>query len=208
MFVCSQWSVHAVADMRMISYKPNVPHFARRTTHTYTSKENDWGYSCFMTWADIIDEGQGYIRDDTVVLEIAVKAEAPKNMMTHEDFLDKIEKWIVLADMQMKKGNIDLALEANQSAMKFCKGKDDVCYQRLETQRETFVNAKLFESIERIEKGPVVCTETTHGKPTSLRQALTGAQKSLNGKMTAKGGKKTRAVVTVQHMKKKKPYDQ
>ncbi|KAF1766702.1 hypothetical protein GCK72_006660 [Caenorhabditis remanei] len=203
-----QWSVHAIADMRMISYKPNVPHFARRTTHTYTSKENDWGYSCFMTWADIIDEGQGYIRDDTVVLEIAVKAEAPKNMMTHEDFLDKIEKWIVLADMQMKKGNIDLALEANQSAMKFCKGKDDECYQRLETQRETFVNAKLFESIERIEKGPVVCTDTTHGKPTSLRQALTGAQKSLNGKMTAKGGKKTRAVVTVQHMKKKKPYDQ
>ena len=137
-----------------------------------------------------------------------MKAEAPKNMMTHEDFLDKIEKWIVLADMQMKKGNIDLALEANQSAMKFCKGKDDECYQRLETQRETFVNAKLFESIERIEKGPVVCTDTTHGKPTSLRQALTGAQKSLNGKMTAKGGKKTRAVVTVQHMKKKKPYDQ
>lgn len=203
-----QWSVHAVADMRMISYKPNVPHFARRTTHTYTSKENDWGYSCFMTWADIIDEGQGYIRDDTVVLEIAVKAEAPKNMMSHDDFLDKIEKWIVLADMQMKKGNIDLALEANQSAMKFCKGKDEACYQRLETQRETFVNAKLFESIERIEKGPVVCTDTTHGKPTSLRQALTGAQKSLNGKMTAKGGKKTRAVVTVQHMKKKKPYDQ
>ncbi|ULU07701.1 hypothetical protein L3Y34_019008 [Caenorhabditis briggsae] len=203
-----QWSVHAVADMRMISYKPNVPHFARRTTHTYTSKENDWGYSCFMTWADIIDEGQGYIRDDTVVLEIAVKAEAPKNMMTHEDFLDKIEKWIVLADMQMKKGNIDLALEANQSAMKFCKGKDDVCYGRLETQRETFVNAKLFESIERIEKGPVAAPETTNGKPTSLRQALTGAQKSLNGKMTAKGGKKTRAVVTVQHMKKKKPYDQ
>ncbi|CAI2324458.1 unnamed protein product [Caenorhabditis sp. 36 PRJEB53466] len=203
-----QWSVHAIADMRMISYKPNVPHFARRTTHTYTSKENDWGYSCFMTWADIIDEAQGYIRDDTVVLEIAVKADPPKNMMTHEDFLDKIEKWIVLADMQMKKNNIDLALEANQSAMKFCKGKDDVCYQRLETQRETFVNAKLFESIERIEKGPVVCTDTTHGKPTSLRQALTGAQKSLNGKMTAKGGKKTRAVVTVQHMKKKKPYDQ
>ncbi|EGT44443.1 CBN-PQN-87 protein [Caenorhabditis brenneri] len=202
------WSVHAIADMRMISYKPNVPHFARRTTHTYTSKENDWGYSCFMTWADIIDEAQGYIRDDTVVLEIAVKAEAPRNMMSHEDFLDKIEKWIILADMQMKKGNIDLALEANQSALKFCKGKDDECYTRLETQRETFVNAKLFESIERIEKGPVVCQDTTHGKPTSLRQALTGAQKSLNGKMTAKGGKKTRAVVTVQHMKKKKPYDQ
>lgn len=199
------WSVHAVADMRMISYKPNVPHFARRTTHTYTSKENDWGYSCFMTWADIIDEAQGYIRDDTVVLEIAVKAEAPKNMMSHEDFLDKIEKWIILADMQMKKGNIDLALEANQSALKFCKGKDEDCFTKLETQRETFVNAKLFESIERIEKGPVVCTDTTHGKPTSLRQALTGAQKSLNGKMTAKGGKKTRAVVTVQHMKKKKP---
>ncbi|CAB3405510.1 unnamed protein product [Caenorhabditis bovis] len=204
------WSVHAIADMRMLSHDKNIPHFARRTTHTYTAKENDWGYSCFMTWADILDKNQGYIKDDTVVLEIAVKAEPPKNMMTYEEFVERIEKWIVLAEMQKSKGQIDLALEANQNAMKFCNGKDDDCFQKLTKQRETFVNAKLFESIERIEKGktPTVATDTSHGKPTSLRQALTGAQKSLSGKMTAKGGKKTRAVVTVQHMKKKKPYEQ
>ncbi|CAD6197015.1 unnamed protein product [Caenorhabditis auriculariae] len=201
------WSVHAVADMRMLSYKSSVPHFARRTTHTYTAKENDWGYSCFMTWADVIDENQGYIRDDTVILEIAVKADPAKNMMTLEQFVQKIDRWMELADMQLKKGNIDLAIEANSNAMKFCKDKDEECCAKLKDQQQRFVQAKLFESIERIEKGklPTVNQETP-AKPTSLRQALTGAQKTLNGKMTAKGGKKTRAIVTVQQ-KKKKPSE-
>jgi hypothetical protein len=45
------WSCQASAELRLISQKPGIPNFIRKTNHIYTSKENDWGYSCFMTWA-------------------------------------------------------------------------------------------------------------------------------------------------------------
>lgn len=47
----SSWSCQAAAELRLISQKQGVPHFTRKTNHVYTAKENDWGYSCFMTWA-------------------------------------------------------------------------------------------------------------------------------------------------------------
>lgn len=75
------WSCQASAELRLISQKGGVPNFTRKTNHVYTSKENDWGYSCFMTWADILDESQGYIKEDKVVLEIHVKADPPKNIL-------------------------------------------------------------------------------------------------------------------------------
>uniref|UniRef100_A0A915ENY0 MATH domain-containing protein n=1 Tax=Ditylenchus dipsaci TaxID=166011 RepID=A0A915ENY0_9BILA len=80
------WSCQAAAELRLISQKPGVPNFTRKTNHVYTAKENDWGYSCFMTWADILDEAQGYIKDDKVVLEVSVKADPPKNILSHKEF--------------------------------------------------------------------------------------------------------------------------
>ena len=34
-----------------------------------------------VTFQDVLDPNQGYIKEDKVVLEIQVKAETPKNMM-------------------------------------------------------------------------------------------------------------------------------
>jgi ubiquitin carboxyl-terminal hydrolase 7 len=81
MFVHSSWTCQASAELRLISQKAGVPNFTRKTTHNYSAKENDWGYSCFMTWADILDESQGYIKDDKVILEVYVKADPPKNVL-------------------------------------------------------------------------------------------------------------------------------
>lgn len=81
--------------MRLMSKKQGINNFVRKTSHIYTSKENDWGYSCFMTWAvsvqrlfllntkfqDVLDENQGYIKDDKITLEITVRAEPAKNLM-------------------------------------------------------------------------------------------------------------------------------
>lgn len=36
-----------------------------------------------MTWADILDPTQGYIKDDKVILEVFVKADAPKNILLY-----------------------------------------------------------------------------------------------------------------------------
>lgn len=41
------------------------------------SKENDWGFSHFMAWNDVLDPEKGYIKDDAITLEVHVTAEAP-----------------------------------------------------------------------------------------------------------------------------------
>lgn len=43
----------------------------------YVSKENDWGFSHFMGWLDVLDPEKGYIKDDGITLEVHVTAEAP-----------------------------------------------------------------------------------------------------------------------------------
>ncbi|OXU31450.1 hypothetical protein TSAR_000788 [Trichomalopsis sarcophagae] len=37
--------------------------------HLFYSKENDWGFSHFMTWQDVLDLEKGYIKDDAITLE-------------------------------------------------------------------------------------------------------------------------------------------
>ncbi|EJW72459.1 hypothetical protein WUBG_16631, partial [Wuchereria bancrofti] len=130
-----------------------------------------------MTWADILDESQGYIKDDKVILEVSVKAEPPKNILTHEQFEKKIQDYMRLADIQSSRGLIDKAIEVNMSALKFCKDRDQDCKADLEAQKSKLIEMKLKQSIERIEKGP------PHGKSdeenslnqSALKQAISGA---------------------------------
>jgi len=58
-----------------------------------------------------------------------------------------------LSDMQCSRNLIDKALEVNQTALKFCKDKDDAMKDELEKQKTRLIERKLMQSIERIEKG-------------------------------------------------------
>lgn len=51
--------------------------FSRRIQHLFFSKENDWGFSNFMPWSDMTDPSKGYIKDDSIILEVFVTADAP-----------------------------------------------------------------------------------------------------------------------------------
>ncbi|CAJ0917838.1 unnamed protein product, partial [Mesorhabditis belari] len=183
------WQCQASAELRLISQKPGVNHFTRKTNHIYTAKENDWGYSCFMTWADILEEDQGYIKDGRVVLEVSVKADTPKNILTYEDFQKQIQSWYDLAELQQQRGFIDLALEANAQALKFCKDRDAAIKERLEEQKKFFVERKLVESIQRIEqKGTLTSVpDDENASQNAVRLALT--QNTAQKIPAVKGGK-------------------
>jgi len=73
----STWSCNANAELRLLSQKEGVEHIKRKINHVFYSKENDWGFSHFHTWGDILDAEKGYIKDDTVILEVHVTADAP-----------------------------------------------------------------------------------------------------------------------------------
>ncbi|EEC01240.1 ubiquitin carboxyl-terminal hydrolase, putative [Ixodes scapularis] len=73
----STWSCNATAELRIISQKEGVDNFVRKIQHLFYSKENDWGFSHFMTWTDVLDPEKGFILDDTIILEVWVSADAP-----------------------------------------------------------------------------------------------------------------------------------
>lgn len=73
----SSWSCNAKAELKLLSFKPDQEPFVRQIKHLFYSKENDWGFSHFMNWNDILDPERGYIQNDTIKLEVHVIAEAP-----------------------------------------------------------------------------------------------------------------------------------
>lgn len=72
----SAWSCHASADLRLIHQRGGEK-FSRKITHMFYSKENDWGFSHYMAWNEVLDPEKGYIKDDCVTFEVKVNADAP-----------------------------------------------------------------------------------------------------------------------------------
>ncbi|XP_076047681.1 ubiquitin-specific protease 7 isoform X2 [Oratosquilla oratoria] len=73
----ASWSCNAVAELRLLSVREGQEPFLRKIQHLFYSKENDWGFSHFMAWNEVLEPEKGYIKDDTITLEVWVSADAP-----------------------------------------------------------------------------------------------------------------------------------
>ena len=73
----SSWSCQANAELRVISQKEGKEDFTRKISHLFYAKENDWGFSHYMNWNEVMEPEKGFIKDDKVVFEVKVTADAP-----------------------------------------------------------------------------------------------------------------------------------
>ncbi|XP_014681204.1 PREDICTED: ubiquitin carboxyl-terminal hydrolase 7-like [Priapulus caudatus] len=73
----TSWSCNASAELRLINNADTEKTFQRKIQHLFYSKENDWGFSHFVPWSDVLDTDKGYVKDDTITLEVSVSADAP-----------------------------------------------------------------------------------------------------------------------------------
>uniref|UniRef100_A0A146KS22 Ubiquitin carboxyl-terminal hydrolase 7 n=1 Tax=Lygus hesperus TaxID=30085 RepID=A0A146KS22_LYGHE len=73
----TSWSCHASAELRLLSQREGGEPFCRKIQHLFYSKENDWGFSHFLGWNEVLDPEKGYIKDDSIILEVQVSADAP-----------------------------------------------------------------------------------------------------------------------------------
>uniref|UniRef100_A0A914H2D2 Ubiquitin carboxyl-terminal hydrolase 7 n=1 Tax=Globodera rostochiensis TaxID=31243 RepID=A0A914H2D2_GLORO len=75
----SNWSCAGSATLRIISQKDGKEDHARKISHVFHSKENDWGFAQFMTFEALMDSDSGWYdeENDTVVLAVEVTADAP-----------------------------------------------------------------------------------------------------------------------------------
>ncbi|XP_030840591.1 ubiquitin carboxyl-terminal hydrolase 7 isoform X2 [Strongylocentrotus purpuratus] len=74
--LCRTWSCQATAELRLLNQTGGQSH-VKKISHLFYSKENDWGFSHFMAWSDLLDPEKGYVKDDAITLEVHVVADAP-----------------------------------------------------------------------------------------------------------------------------------
>ncbi|KAK7111658.1 ubiquitin carboxyl-terminal hydrolase 7-like isoform X1 [Littorina saxatilis] len=73
----ASWSCHANAELRILNARPDTEPFCRKIQHLFYCKENDWGFSHFLSWNELLDPEKGYVKDDKVTVEVHVVADAP-----------------------------------------------------------------------------------------------------------------------------------
>nr|CDJ89257.1 MATH and BTB:POZ domain containing protein [Haemonchus contortus] len=85
------WSCDAVVEFRLLSQRPDVPHFSRQFTNKFNFNSNNWGFPSFMEWGDILNVDKGYVKGDRVVVEarITVQKVVGVRKNPHFDFLSQ-----------------------------------------------------------------------------------------------------------------------
>ena len=71
------WNCVATATLRVVSQKEGIEDHSRRISHTFYPKENDWGYSQFLTCEHLANPEMGFIKNDSIKLVVHVCADAP-----------------------------------------------------------------------------------------------------------------------------------
>ena len=73
------WSCAGSATLRILAQKEGKEDHARKISHLFHSKENDWGFAQFMTFENLMDPESGWHNeeDDSIILSVDVTADAP-----------------------------------------------------------------------------------------------------------------------------------
>ncbi|XP_050346295.1 ubiquitin carboxyl-terminal hydrolase 7-like isoform X1 [Nymphalis io] len=71
------WSCYGLGELKLLSHKPDGEHLCRKLHHMYHCKEDDWGFAHFISWKNLIDPDNGFVKDDSITIEAHVVAEAP-----------------------------------------------------------------------------------------------------------------------------------
>nr|CDS27258.1 ubiquitin carboxyl terminal hydrolase 7 [Hymenolepis microstoma] len=81
------WSCHARADLTIVSQKPGGESVTKTIDHTFSHKENDWGFSNFINWTDFTDPERGL-----VCMEVENGSPQPngEKMETSEDGISRV----------------------------------------------------------------------------------------------------------------------
>lgn len=72
------WSCSAKATLVLAAQRPNCKNKEMKIQHTFTHKENDWGFQSFISYDELFNPDRGFIGpNDDILLQAHVKADAP-----------------------------------------------------------------------------------------------------------------------------------
>ncbi|CAH1250620.1 TRIM56 [Branchiostoma lanceolatum] len=77
------WSCRALVELRLITQKIGVATVKEKGEKVFYQNGTGriWGFPKFMPWHEVCNPQKGYIKDDKIILEAYVKADAPRGEM-------------------------------------------------------------------------------------------------------------------------------
>lgn len=77
----SSWSCHGTAELRILPAKDGAEVVQKTIDHIFYCKENDWGFSNFLPWSDLVNPEKGFVTaDKTVTFQVQCFADAPHGL--------------------------------------------------------------------------------------------------------------------------------
>ncbi len=75
----TRWSVCAAAELRLLHLTDPSKNLIKKIQHLFYLKENDWGFSPFITMKELMDPEKGFYNSqtDSITLEVWLHADAP-----------------------------------------------------------------------------------------------------------------------------------
>lgn len=55
------WYCHARASLTAVAQRPGSESLTKTIDHTFCAKENDWGFTSFIPWTELMDPKRGFI---------------------------------------------------------------------------------------------------------------------------------------------------
>lgn len=74
----TMWSCNATAELRMIPQKEGMKPLLHKISQKFCAGEDNWGFAYFKAWNDIRDPENGWIKDDSIILEVGLSADVPQ----------------------------------------------------------------------------------------------------------------------------------
>lgn len=73
----TDWPCVANCKLRLLSQKEDVADREKIIFYQFSSKRNSFGFQHFIRWDCLIDQSQGFIKDDTVLMEAEIYMNEP-----------------------------------------------------------------------------------------------------------------------------------
>jgi len=71
------WQRAAAFKLSLVDQVENKNHFEKDTSHNFTSRESDWGFTSFISLADVYSSTNPYLVDDCIVIRVEVNVRKP-----------------------------------------------------------------------------------------------------------------------------------
>lgn len=73
------WKCSVTFDLRLLSFRKEVPSISRQIHHVFSQDDVDWGFSNFSLFFDIMHPESSYYQNDTIILEVYMRTEEPSS---------------------------------------------------------------------------------------------------------------------------------